>query len=83
MDPGGLCRSDHALLIIDRTVMLITGARVATTPAYHGRVRITLAHHPIIDRLITLRRARLLQLALGRLIGPLQGGNQLWWPFDN
>ena len=43
----------------------------ASTLAHASRIWIALAHHPIIHRFVTLRRARLFQFALSRSIGPL------------
>src|SRR5205814_9718161 len=62
------CRND-SLLIINRPMMMITWPGVATASAHGCGIRITLAHQPIIDRLITLRRSSILQLALRRPLG--------------
>src|SRR6266568_390787 len=59
-----LHRRTESLLIINRAVVMITRPRLTTSFSHAGCVWVALAHHPVIDPLVTLRRAARLQFAL-------------------
>src|SRR5437660_6314935 len=65
---GGLGRSNYSLCIVNHAVMFVTRPRLTAALAHASRIRIASAHHPIIDRLVTLRCARLFQFAFRRSI---------------
>ena len=67
-----LHRCHHSFGVIDGAMMVITRTRVVTPATDHRRVRIGRAHHPLVDRLVTLRRCHpFTEFTLRRLIRPL------------
>ena len=73
----GLHGGDHAVGIVQRTMMVVARAGRLVAFTHDGRVGIGRAEQLVVDVLVVTRGRRVGQLGFGRGVGGSQGGDQL------
>jgi hypothetical protein len=69
--------------IVHGAVVMVARSRRLRAFAHDGRIRIGRGDDAIIDRFVSGWRAGVIELALGRVVGRLQGRNPFGTGFDH